>query len=396
MNKLLAKMKKDKAFTDLLTTEQKPVEWLSTNCISVNLLLSGKIRGGIKKGSISMIAAGSGWGKSMIGYAVLKSAQDSGMNCFIIDTENSVNYELLTKLGIDMKEVGVFGPTNLIPAIKQFIIKLADGQTLDERRNTFILFDSWGPLVTQQLVDKGAEGSSAADMGSTPRFKNELANLLLSCGFTTLVMNHVYASLEMYGDPYKIPGGMRIIFNAENIMLGSSAKKEKDKDKNILGKIITAGVAKGRSAKEFVKTQYLILHAGGISPYYGLLDEAIDCGIVYKPKPGYYARIGYDVQVDKETGELGKPERIWKETELYCAKFWIPLYKDETFRHYVEAKFAFEDQVLINSSEDVMKLMQQNMENLSENTGIDPNHTVLMGSSLIAPSSEDEVYDDED
>ena len=61
MNKLLAKMKKDKAFADLLTTEQKPIEWLSTNCISVNLLLSGKIRGGIKKGSISMIAAGSGW-----------------------------------------------------------------------------------------------------------------------------------------------------------------------------------------------------------------------------------------------------------------------------------------------------------------------------------------------
>ena len=170
-------------------------------------------------------------------------------------------------------------------------------------------------------------------------------------------------------------------------MLGSSTKKEKDKDKNILGKVITAGVAKGRSAKEFVKTQYLILHAGGISPYYGLLDEAIDSGIVYKPKPGYYARIGYDVQVDKETGELGKPERVWKESELYCAKFWIPLYKNETFRHYVEAKFAFEDQVLINASEDIMKLMEKEDADLSENTGIDPN---------VAASGEDEDYEDEE
>ena len=134
--------------------------------------------------------------------------------------------------------------------------------------------------------------------------------------------------------------------------------------------------------------QYLILHAGGISPYYGLLDEAIDCGIVYKPKPGYYARIGYDVQVGKETGELGKPDRVWKESELYCAKFWIPLYKDETFRHYVEAKFAFEDQVLINASEDIMKLMEKEDADLSENTGIDPN---------VAASGEDEDYvDDED
>ena len=385
-NKLLAKMMKEKAFADMLRTEQKPIEWLSTNCISVNLLLSGKIKGGIKKGSISMIAAGSGWGKSMIGYAVLKSAQDSGMNCFIVDTENSVNYELLTKLGINMKEVGVFGPTNRIPKIKQFITKLMSGLTLDEARNTFLLFDSWGPIIEEQVIEKAEQASSAVNMSSA-KFKNELANLLLSAGFTTLVMNHVYASLEMYGDPYKIPGGMRIIFNAENIMLGSSTKKEKDKDKNILGKVITAGVAKGRSAKEFVKTQYLILHAGGISPYYGLLDEAIDCGIVYKPKPGYYARIGYDVQVDKETGELGKPERVWKESELYCAKFWIPLYKDETFRHYVEAKFAFEDQVLINASEDIMKLMEKEDADLSENTGIDPN---------VAASGEDEDYEDEE
>ena len=385
-NKLLAKMMKENAFADMLRTEQKPIEWLSTNCISVNLLLSGKIKGGIKKGSISMIAAGSGWGKSMIGYAVLKSAQDSGMNCFIVDTENSVNYELLTKLGINMKEVGVFGPTNRIPKIKQFITKLMSGLTLDEARNTFLLFDSWGPIIEEQVIEKAEQASSAVNMSSA-KFKNELANLLLSAGFTTLVMNHVYASLEMYGDPYKIPGGMRIIFNAENIMLGSSTKKEKDKDKNILGKVITAGVAKGRSAKEFVKTQYLILHAGGISPYYGLLDEAIDSGIVYKPKPGYYARIGYDVQVDKETGELGKPERVWKESELYCAKFWIPLYKDETFRHYVEAKFAFEDQVLINASEDIMKLMEKEDADLSENTGIDPN---------VAASGEDEDYDEED
>lgn len=385
-NKLLAKMMKEKAFADMLRTEQKPIEWLSTNCISVNLLLSGKIKGGIKKGSISMIAAGSGWGKSMIGYAVLKSAQDSGMNCFIVDTENSVNYELLTKLGINMKEVGVFGPTNRIPKIKQFITKLMSGLTLDEARNTFLLFDSWGPIIEEQVIEKAEQASSAVNMSSA-KFKNELANLLLSAGFTTLVMNHVYASLEMYGDPYKIPGGMRIIFNAENIMLGSSTKKEKDKDKNILGKVITAGVAKGRSAKEFVKTQYLILHAGGISPYYGLLDEAIDSGIVYKPKPGYYARIGYDVQVDKETGELGKPERVWKESELYCAKFWIPLYKDETFRHYVEAKFAFEDQVLINASEDIMKLMEKEDADLSENTGIDPN---------VAASGDEEDYDDED
>ena len=177
-NALLAKMKKDKDLADLLHTERIPVEWLSTNCISVNLVLSGKIKGGIKKGSISMIAAGSGWGKSMIGYSVLKAAQDSGMDCFIVDTENSVNYDLLTKLGINMDEVGVHGPTNSIPKIKQFIAKLsAQCGSLQQRRNTFVLFDSWGPIIEDQVLEKAQQGSSAVNMSSA-KFKNELANII--------------------------------------------------------------------------------------------------------------------------------------------------------------------------------------------------------------------------
>ena len=76
-NKLLAKLKKEKAFNDILVTEQPKDEWLSTNCIPVNLLLSGKIQGGIKKGCMSQIGADSSFGKSIIGYSVLKAAQQA-------------------------------------------------------------------------------------------------------------------------------------------------------------------------------------------------------------------------------------------------------------------------------------------------------------------------------
>lgn len=154
------------------------------------------------------------------------------------------------------------------------------------------------------------------------------------------------------GDAFSIPGGKRIFFNSDAIVLASSAAKDKDKDGNILGKIITASVKKGRAAKEFVKTKYLILHNGGVSPYFGLLDEAMECGEVYKPKPGYYSRANFDV--DKETGEVTK---MWREEELYCPEFWVPIYKTENFRHFVEAKFAFEDQELITSTQNVMDMI---------------------------------------
>jgi hypothetical protein len=161
----------------------------------------------------------------------------------------------------------------------------------------------------------------------------------------------------MYGDPVTVGGGKKLYFLSDAIMLATSAKKDKDKEGNIRGKIITAKTLKGRAAKEMRTTHYLIQHNGGINPYYGLLDEALESGAVYKPKPGYYSRTDYDV--DKETGEVTKQ---WKEEQLYCAEFWIPLYKDEKFKKYVENKFSYDDNVLIASNQDVMKLISGEQE----------------------------------
>ena len=354
-NKLLAKLKKEKAFNDILITEQPKDEWLSTNCIPVNLLLSGKIQGGIKKGCMSQISADSSFGKSIIGYSVLKTAQQAGMDCFIVDTENAVNYKILSGIGVDMKDVGVIN-TKLIPEIKQFFSKMAHGLTRAEQRNVFVLFDSWGPIVELQVMEKAEEGSAAVNMSSA-RFKAELAEIINACNFTTLILNHVYATLQMYGDPVTVGGGKKLYFLSDAIMLATSAKKDKDKEGNIRGKIITAKTLKGRAAKEMRTTHYLIQHNGGINPYYGLLDEAIESGAVYKPKPGYYSRTDYDI--DKETGEVTKQ---WKEEQLYCAEFWIPLYKDEKFKKYVENKFSYDDSVLIASNQDVMKLISGEQE----------------------------------
>lgn len=152
-----------------------------------------------------------GWGKSMLGYSVLKSAYDSGMDCFIVDTENATNYDVLTSLGVNMDDVGVF-KTNRIPEVKQILAKLAKGLSREEASNVFLLIDSWGPLVTEQVMEKAEEASSAADMGSTARFKNELANVLLACNFTTLVLNHVYASLQQYRRCFFDPWGQTYLF----------------------------------------------------------------------------------------------------------------------------------------------------------------------------------------
>lgn len=354
-NKLIAKFKKEKAFTDILAADNVEDSYLSTNCAAVNLLFSGKILGGIKKGKISTIAADSGWGKSLIGLNCLASAYKSGMSCVVIDTENAFNVELAQSLGVDTDDILIF-KTARIPEIKQIYAKINHGLSRAESREIFILLDSWGPIVEEQVLDKAEEASSAVNMSSA-KFKNELANIINACGNTSLVVNHVYETLQMYGDKFAVPGGKRLFFNSDAIVLASSAAKAKDKEGNVYGKVITASVKKGRAAKEFAKTKFLIEHSGGINPYFGLLDDAVESGAVVKVKQG--VSVGYQrVNEDPE-------DKIWKEADLYCAAFWIPLYKNDQFNKFVEKKYAFEDTQLISSVENIMDLMNADPSSLS-------------------------------
>jgi len=350
-DEIIREIKKDKDLNKLvIDPETMKYEWLNTNVISLNLVFGGKIRGGIKKGAITSVAADSQLGKSLIGYNILQSAYRAGMACVIIDTEHSINLEILKQLGIDLSKVVIY-QTSKIPELKQIFAKINHGKTREEAMNTFVLMDSWGPIVEVQVMEKAEEASSAVNMSSS-KFKNELANIINACGNTTFVINHVYASLQQYGDKFNIPGGKRLFFNSDSIGLASSAAKYKDAQDNILGKVVTIGVKKGRGAKEFLKTKYLIRHDGGLDPFFGLLDEAVECGCVFKPKPGYYARTDYDV--DKESGEVTK---MWKESELYCAAFWVPLYRDKKFVDYCEDKFSFVNAKMISSSVNVMDMI---------------------------------------
>lgn len=57
------KLLKHKDLADKLVPEDKIVEFISTNVLVLNLLFSGRIRGGIRKGMISQISADSALGK---------------------------------------------------------------------------------------------------------------------------------------------------------------------------------------------------------------------------------------------------------------------------------------------------------------------------------------------
>ena len=319
-----------KEFKDFVPVAREP-EFISSDVATINLLFSGDVNGGIEKGVINMISADSSLGKSMIALKFLKNAQKKGMDCYVIDSEIAFNLKMAEDFGVDTSPdaLTVF-QTSKIVEIRQIVAKLAEGRSVEERRNTFIVLDSWGTLVSPVNISKAEEGSETKDM-SLSQWKNDLANILKSCGQTYIVVNHVMANTGGFGDPLAVPGGKRLYYNSQNVVLGMSKAKDKNSDGEIEGAIITAMAHKGRTVKEKAKLQFRIKHSGGLDPFYGLLPDALEGGYVIKPKAGRYSRPS--VPEDKE----------WKETDIYCKEFWAPLFKETDLKEYLKKKYTYQN-----------------------------------------------------
>jgi len=324
-----SKLQKSKIFKDSVFTKEmsEKEETISTGVISLNLLHSGRVKGGILRGAMNMISADSSLGKSFIGLSTLKQAQKQGMECIVLDSEKSFDYKWAGNIGIDTdpKKLTVVRQQDIVQ-IKQLLTNMVEGMTLDQRQNVFVLFDSWGTLISHVLLKKASEGSEAKDM-SLPVWKNELANMMKATDVTFYVVNHVYDNTGGFGDPQKIPGGKRLFFNSESIVLGASKAKDKS-GTDITGSIVTAKVAKGRKSIENTKLKYRIKHEGGLDPWYGFVDLAVEGGFVVK-----------------ESGKFTRPcvegDKKWFEKNIYCGDFWIPVFKNTELENYLNSKCSF-------------------------------------------------------
>ena len=118
-------------------------------------------------------------------------------------------------------------------------------------------------------------------------------------------------------------------YAADNIyILGRQQEKE---GTEVIGYNFIINVEKSRYTKEKSKIPVCVSFNGGISKWSGLIDLALESGMVIKPSNGWYQKI------DPKTGELLEKKYRLKETE--SAEFWDPILESEQFKKFVESKY---------------------------------------------------------
>lgn len=349
MNKsIYQKILKDRLIDDdVITEDSTPPGFLSTGVMALNLAFGGKIDHGIPIGKIAMFAAPAQQGKSLVGILVAKDAQEKGMFVVWVDGEYAFNFDVAPRIGMKTdKENFYLYQENQIEKVQSKIMKIVEGLSREERQKILIVIDSWNSLINVEAIEKSKDVDAKKDMNDTIK-KNKLANYLLNTKTTVYVINHVYDNVGGFGDPLRIPGGKRIYYNSQSVVLGRSKAKDEqviNKEDVIVGSIISCRVDKSRYSKERSELCFRIKYNGGLDIFYGILDDAVAGGFVTKTETGYYFH-AHD-----------KDAKKWREKDLYCAEFWLPVFTETKFREYLETQYTFTGTFDVSTSNFYQKL----------------------------------------
>jgi len=261
---------------------------IDTGCHILNALVSGDIYGGIPDNKIVALAGEQATGKTYIAMDIVSKFLKDHPEAVVLyfDSEQAVTSEMFKNRGVDPKRVAVF-PVMTIEEFRKQIVTIVDKyleMPENKRKKMMIVLDSLGMLSTSKEINDTAEGKEVRDMTRAQVIKSTFRVLTVKLGIAHIPMiitNHTYDVVGAYV-PMKEMGGGSGLKYAASIVIYLSKKKDKDASGEVVGNIIHCKQHKGRLTKENKVVDIRLNYETGLDPYYGLVDLAVDHGILSK------------------------------------------------------------------------------------------------------------------
>lgn len=303
-----------KVFTDDLkkmdgvgTSSTPPRYWYSAGNYVLNRIISGSFYKGIPQGRITNFAGPSGAGKSFLAANVVRAAQEAGAMVLVVDSENALDDEFMKKIGVDTErddylytDVITIGDTAKV--VSRFLrgYKASFGQDKDAPQ-ALILIDSLDMLITETEQEHYDKGVQKGDQGQKNKQLKQMLRTFIQdikrLNVAMVVTSQVYKNQDvMNGEGLWIVSDA-VKYSASQIVLLSKLKL-KDKESggpsgNVMGIRMKCEGYKTRFTKPFQTVVVEVPYDTGMDPYSGLLETAVDMGVVEK-KGSRYSVAGKD------------------------------------------------------------------------------------------------------
>lgn len=345
MNTLLNKLRKSTtvAETDVLSESKffADKDMISTPVPALNIALSGRIDGGLTPG-LTTFAGPSKHFKTaftmILAQSYLKKYEDAVL--LFYDSEFGSPQSYFESFDIPLDRV-LHTPITDIEMLKHDI--MVQLEQVKRGDKLIIVVDSIGNLASKKEVDDALEGKSVADMTRAKQLKSLFRMVtphLAIKDIPMVVINHSYKTLEVYSKDV-VAGGNGNLYSSDSVFI--IGRRQQKEDDEVTGYDFVINVEKSRFVKEKTQIPISVSFEGGISSWSGLLDMALEAGLVTNAKKGWYAL------VDPETGEVH--EKSYRKKQLDNKEFWLPILKSPKFQEWVEKTYRLSQIKMINDDQ---------------------------------------------
>lgn len=331
LDTLMKKISKDTDSTNIEDSKFSKIEFfIDTGDFALNKIISGDFKNGIPSGKLTILAGESSSGKSFIAANCISNAlQHSNVDrVFLFDSEGGSLVGLMESLGADLSKVQHI----LVNSVEDATLKM--GKTMaalraykdtKEGKNArfFIVLDSIGNLMSDKVFDDIEKDKVATDMGQRAKqikiLTGTVMNETIRSGIPVLMINHVMDNPGTMhpGKVKSMGGGKSLVFNS-HVMIQCSRTLEKDEKSDSALKsyyeasILTFFTTKNRIVRPFMQSSSFLHFQHGILRYYGLIDMALEHGLLVPgDKKGYLRCPTVHGDKNLRRGQIIHDKAIW-------------------------------------------------------------------------------------
>lgn len=291
-------------FDGVGTSSLPPRYWYSTGNCTLNRIISGSFKKGIPQGRITNLAGSSGAGKSFVAANLVKAAQKDGAFCLVVDSENALDDEFMSKIGVNVKENYKYAEVTTIPQVIKVVSSFLKGYKkeygeAEDAPQILILIDSLDMLMTETEEDNYDKGVTKGDQGQrNKQLKAMLRNFvqdIKKLNVAMVVTSQVYKNQDVTNGEGNWIVSDAVKYAASQIILLSKLKLKDDSGKvqSYSGIRMKCEGYKTRFTRPFQNITIEVPYETGMDPYSGLAEAAVELGVV-KKSGGWHNIVGDD------------------------------------------------------------------------------------------------------